>query len=75
MLESLLDEIPNLGEIRRQSLLEHFGSIAALKKASIEEIAAIPGIGPRTAENIVRVLLESEIQLSVDTATGEILER
>jgi len=75
MLESLLDEIPNLGEIRRQSLLEHFGSIAALKKASIEEIAAVPGIGPRSAENIVRVLLESENQLSVDTATGEILER
>jgi len=75
MLESLLDEIPNLGEVRRQSLLEHFGSIAALKKASIEEIAAVPGIGPRSAENIVRVLLESEIQLSVDTATGEILER
>jgi excinuclease ABC subunit C len=75
MLESLLDEIPNLGEVRRQSLLEHFGSIAALKKASIEEIAAVPGIGPRSAENIVRVLLESENQLSVDTATGEILER
>ena len=75
MLESLLDEIPNLGEVRRQSLLEHFGSIAALKKASIDEIAAVPGIGPRSAENIVRVLLESENQLSIDTATGEILER
>ena len=75
MLESLLDEVPNLGEVRRQSLLEHFGSIAALKKASIDEIAAVPGIGPRSAENIVRVLLESENQLSVDTATGEILER
>ena len=75
MLESLLDEIPNLGEVRRQSLLEHFGSIAALKKATIDEIAAVPGIGPRSAENIVRVLLESENQLSVDTATGEILER
>ena len=75
MLESLLDEIPNLGEVRRQSLLEHFGSISALKKASIDEIAAVPGIGPRSAENIVRVLLESENQLSVDTATGEILER
>jgi excinuclease ABC subunit C len=75
MLESLLDEIPNLGEVRRQSLLEHFGSIAALKKASIDEIAAVPGIGPRSAENIVRVLLESENQLSVDTATGEIFER
>lgn len=75
MLESLLDEIPHLGEVRRQSLLDHFGSIAALKKASLEDIAAVPGIGPRSAENIVRVLMESDSQLSVDTATGEILER
>ena len=52
MLESLLDEIPNLGEVRRQSLLEHFGSIAALKKASIDEIAAVPGIGPE----VLRIL-------------------
>jgi excinuclease ABC subunit C len=75
MLESLLDEIPNLGEVRRQSLLDHFGSIAALKKASMDEIAAVPGIGPRSAENIARILVESETQLSIDTATGEIFER
>ena len=75
MLESLLDEIPNLGEVRRQALLDHFGSVAALKKASQDEIAAVPGIGPKSAENIVRVLTESDTQISVDTATGEILER
>lgn len=75
MLESLLDEIPNLGEVRRQALLDHFGSVAALKKASQDEIAAVPGIGLKSAENIVRVLTESDAQISVDTTTGEILER
>lgn len=75
MLESLLDEIPNLGEVRRQALLEYFGSVAALKKATQDEIAAVPGIGPKSAENIVHAVLESESQISVDTATGEILER
>lgn len=75
MLESLLDEIPNLGEVRRQALLEHFGSIAALKKASLEELAAVPGIGAKSAENIHRALVDSESQISVDTATGEIFER
>ena len=75
MLESLLDEIPNLGEVRRQALLEHFGSVAALKKASLDEIAAVPGIGPKSAENILQAVSESEAQISIDTATGEILER
>ena len=44
MLESFLDEIPSLGEVRRRALLEHFGSVAALRKASVSDIGAIPGI-------------------------------
>ena len=74
MLESLLDEIPSLGEVRRLALLEHFGSIAALKKASIDEISALPGIGPKSAENIVRAIAEKESQISIDASTGEIIE-
>ena len=74
MLESLLDEIPHLGEVRRQALLEHFGSVAALKKATNDEIAAVPGIGPKSAESIVSAIAASEVQYSVDTATGEIIE-
>ena len=74
MLESLLDEIPHLGEVRRQALLDHFGSVAALKKATNDEIAAVPGIGPKSAESIVSVIAASEVQYSVDTATGEIIE-
>jgi excinuclease ABC subunit C len=74
MLESLLDEIPHLGEVRRQALLDHFGSVAALKKATSDEIAAVPGIGPKSAESIVSAIAASEVQYSVDTATGEIIE-
>ncbi len=74
MLESLLDEIPHLGEVRRQALLDHFGSVAALKKATNNEIAAVPGIGPKSAESIVSAIAASEVQYSVDTATGEIIE-
>ena len=75
MLESLLDEIPHLGEVRRQALVERFGSVAALKKASLEEISEVPGIGPKTAESIVATLLESGESYAVDAATGEIVER
>ena len=74
MLESLLDEIPHLGEVRRQALLDHFGSVAALKKATSDEIAAVPGIGPKSAESIVSAIAVSEVQYLVDTATGEIIE-
>jgi excinuclease ABC subunit C len=74
MLESLLDEIPHLGEVRRQALLDHFGSVAALKKATSDEIAAVPGIGPKSAESIVSAIAVSDVQYSVDTATGEIIE-
>ncbi len=75
MVESLLDEIPALGEVRRQALLDHFGSVAALKKATLEEISQLPGIGVKTAESIVKALNAVESQTHVDTATGEILDR
>ena len=75
MLESLLDEISNLGEVRRAVLLENFGSIAALSKASLEEIAALPGIGPKSAESIVAGLANTASGYLVDTSTGEIIER
>jgi len=56
MVESLLDEIEGLGEVRRKSLLERFGSVTAMKKLEKEEIAMIPGVGVKIAENIYRKL-------------------
>ncbi|MCX6402300.1 MAG: excinuclease ABC subunit UvrC [Propionibacteriales bacterium] len=56
MVESLLDGVPGLGEVRRKTLLRHFGSLRKLRLASVDEIAAVPGIGPRTAAAIKEAL-------------------
>jgi excinuclease ABC subunit C len=76
MVESLLDDIPGLGEVRRKSLLKRFGSLKRLRAATVEEIAEVPGIGTRTAEAIVAALAEQKgrAAVSVNTATGEIEE-
>jgi excinuclease ABC subunit C len=74
MLESLLDEIPGLGEVRRKALLEVFGSVTALKKAELGQLAAVPGIGEKMAEIIFSTLSNAEKTEYVDTETGEILD-
>jgi excinuclease ABC subunit C len=76
MVESLLDDVPGLGEVRRKSLLKRFGSLKKLRAATVEEIAEVPGIGTRTAESIVAALAEQRgrAAVSVNTATGEIEE-
>jgi excinuclease ABC subunit C len=56
MITSELDGIPGLGEVRRKALLRRFGSLKKLAAASADEIAEVPGIGPRTAEAIVSAL-------------------
>jgi excinuclease ABC subunit C len=73
MLDSLLDEIPQLGEVRRAALLQHFGSVAALRKASPAEIVQVPGIGENIAV-IIHSHLARENMPSFNAATGEILE-
>jgi excinuclease ABC subunit C len=77
MVESLLDDVPGLGEVRRKTLLKHFGSLKKLREATVEEIATVPGIGPQTAAAI-KAAVESNAAtrktVSVNTATGEIEE-
>jgi excinuclease ABC subunit C len=75
MLESLLDEIPQLGEIRRKALLERFGSVTAIRKASLVELATTPGIGETIASIIfthLSALAGSSVDMSIDMETGEI---
>ena len=72
MLESLLDDIPQLGEARRKALLEKFGSVTALRKAELGEIASIPGIGEKTA-SLIEAALAQQFDAHVNTGTGEIL--
>ncbi len=51
-ITSVLTEIPGLGAARVKDLLKHFGSVAKLKEASVQEIQEVKGIGPRIAETI-----------------------
>jgi excinuclease ABC subunit C len=81
MVESLLDDVPGLGEVRRKTLLKHFGSLKKLRAASVEEIGQAPGIGPHTAAAIKGALGAQDGDTGADdkapvinTATGEILE-
>jgi excinuclease ABC subunit C len=50
--ESRLDEVEGIGEKRKEILLKHFGSVRRLASASVEEIAAVAGIGPVMAKVI-----------------------
>jgi excinuclease ABC subunit C len=56
MTASVLDEVPGLGEQRRKALVTHFGSVARLKVASVEELVAVPGIGVATAKAVLEAL-------------------
>lgn len=53
---SPLEDIPGLGPKRRQQLLKNFGGLQGLKKAGIEELAGINGIGKHLAEQIYATL-------------------
>ena len=74
MTVSLLDEVPGLGEVRKKALLRRFGSLRRLRQATVAEVASVPGIGPRTAEQVVAVLAASPAPASVNVTTGEIRE-
>lgn len=56
MTASALDEVPGLGPVRRAALLERFGSVRALRAADVDQVAAVPGVGPRTAALVVAAL-------------------
>jgi excinuclease ABC subunit C len=56
--ESLLDECPGVSEARKQALLREFGSVARMRRATVEQIASVPGIGLKLAETIVTFLRE-----------------
>ncbi|GAA2438881.1 excinuclease ABC subunit UvrC [Mycolicibacterium llatzerense] len=56
MTASVLDAVPGLGEHRRKALVTHFGSVARLKQAGVDELTAVPGIGAATAQAVVDAL-------------------
>ncbi|MFF2788418.1 excinuclease ABC subunit UvrC [Streptomyces sp. NPDC058049] len=70
-----LDEVPGLGESRKQALIKHFGSVKKLRQATIDQICEVPGIGRKTAETVAAALAQAvPAGPAVNTATGEIIE-
>ncbi len=51
-LASQLDSVPGIGPKRRKILMTHFGSLAAIRAASVEELAAVPGITEQLSQAI-----------------------
>ncbi|MFF5043873.1 excinuclease ABC subunit UvrC [Streptomyces nigra] len=72
---SPLDDVPGLGDTRKQALIKHFGSVKRLRAATIDQICEVPGIGRKTAETIAVALAQAAPAApAVNTATGEIME-
>ncbi len=74
MVESILDDVPGLGEARKKAILRQFGSLKRLRAASVEELESVPGIGPTVAQAVVDALAASAPAPAVNVTTGEILE-
>jgi excinuclease ABC subunit C len=53
---SSLDEISGIGQRRRDALLRHFGSVAKMKGASVDELAAVKGMTRLAADEVYRYL-------------------
>ena len=52
MLRSVFDDLPGIGQKRRDALLEHFSSLEDLAAAPLEQIAAVPGMNLRAAQSV-----------------------
>ena len=73
VVESVLDGVPGLGELRRKALLKYFGSMRKLRQASVEEIAAVPGFGPTLATAVKAAVADTGGE-AINLSTGEVTE-
>ncbi|AQP44108.1 excinuclease ABC subunit UvrC [Tessaracoccus flavus] len=73
VVESVLDDVPGLGQLRRKALLTYFGSLRKLRQASVEEIAQVPGFGPTLATSVKAAVAESGGE-AINLSTGEVTE-
>ncbi len=55
-LASVFDEVEGIGPARKKALLKRFGSVRRIREASVEEVAATPGINRALAERLKSVL-------------------
>ena len=60
--EAGLQEIPGIGPTRKRALLRHFGTVKAIERASLPDLAQVPGINAETARKIYEFFHESAAQ-------------
>ncbi|MDR0487808.1 MAG: excinuclease ABC subunit UvrC [Propionibacteriaceae bacterium] len=72
MIESLLDSVPGLGEVRRKALLKAFTSLKKLRSATVDDIAQVPGFGPSLAASVAAAVHETPE--AINMTTGEVLD-
>ncbi len=73
MIESILDDVPGLGEARKKAVLRQFGSLKRLRLATLDELVSVPGVGPTVARAILDALTREAPAPAIDMATGELL--
>ncbi len=59
--EAGLQEIPGIGPTRKRALLRHFGTVKAIERASLPDLAQVPGINAETARKIYEFFHESAV--------------
>ena len=69
-LRSELDSIPGIGATRRQRLLKHFGSVRAVRQATVDELAKAPGMNRKAAEQVAKYFTEVRL-----TDTDALIDR
>ena len=74
MTVSALDGIAGLGPAKQKALLQHFGTVKAIRAADAEALQKVKGVGPALAESVVRALSSNEGSPAVNVMTGEVLE-
>ena len=61
-VHSILEDIPNIGPARRKELMKHYNSIEEIRAASLEELAALPGMNEKAAASVREFFTETEKQ-------------
>ena len=60
-LRTILDEVPGIGPARKKALLQHFGSLEALMKASVDELAKVPHMNRKAAKALWEFLHQKDL--------------
>lgn len=71
---SVVEDIPGVGPSRRKALMRTFGSLGRLRKASVAELAAVPGITDDLAAVIHAHLSAETVTPAVNVTTGEVID-